>query len=67
MALEFLSMVKSFKLQASGYPDQATSMGREAASYKLGLTRPELWDIEGVCHVLLNPNSKKGDLEDKKF
>ena len=28
-------MAKSFKLQASGYPDQAASMGREAASCKL--------------------------------
>ena len=27
-------MARSFKLQASGYPDQAASMGREAASRK---------------------------------
>ena len=26
--------IKSFKLQASGYPDQAASMGRETASRK---------------------------------
>ena len=31
----YISMARSFKLQASGYPDQAASMGREAASHKL--------------------------------
>jgi len=29
------SMATSFKLQASGFPEQGASMGREAASRKL--------------------------------
>ena len=59
-------MATSYKLQALGFPDLLEASSGKPQATK-DLTGPELWDIVGVCLVLLNPNSKKVDLEDKKF
>ena len=63
-------MINGAKLQAPSLriPGSGRKRGpRSGRPQASSLTRPELWDIVGVCLVLLNPNSKKVDLEDKKF
>ena len=68
MARGSRSMVKSFKLQASGYPDQAASMGREAASRKpqAGLDKAVALGYSGIMSTKLSTNNLFRTFETEK-